>query len=58
MDWKEEKANIRCKCRNLWGLDLFRSKKVCKRCKTQVKARGELNERERRRMASRLDKKV
>ena len=41
---EEERANIRCKCRKLWGVRLFQQNKVCKRCKTQVKARGVNNE--------------
>lgn len=36
--------HIRCKCRKLWGIRLFRNKAVCKRCKTEVKARGLTNE--------------
>ena len=44
MNLEQEKTNIRCKCRKLWGIRLFQTKAVCKRCKTQVKARGEKNE--------------
>ena len=44
MNEYEEKVNIRCKCRKMWGLESFRKKTICKRCKTIVKARGELNE--------------
>ena len=44
MNLKQEKENIRCKCRKLWGINLFQAKAICKRCKTQVKARGEKNE--------------
>ena len=42
MDKKEERENIRCKCGKFWGITLFQQNKVCKRCKTQVKARGEI----------------
>lgn len=44
MNKDKEKINIRCKCGKYWGIELFRKKKDCKRCKTPVKARGESNE--------------
>ena len=33
--------HIRCECGKYWGINLFRQKRVCKRCKTAVIARGE-----------------
>ena len=44
MTGEQERANIRCKCGKLWGIGLFQKNRVCKRCKTKVKARGEQNE--------------
>ena len=49
MNKEQEKKNIRCKCRKLWGLNMFQAKAVCERCRTIVRARGELNEKQRRR---------
>tara|TARA_Y100001973_G_C5193372_1_gene332487 strand:- start:392 stop:517 length:126 start_codon:yes stop_codon:yes gene_type:complete len=40
MDKAQERLNIKCKCGKLWGLELFRKKRTCKRCKAIVKARG------------------
>ena len=35
-------THIRCKCGKLYGLNNFRQKGVCRRCKTPVIARGEV----------------
>ena len=43
MNKEEEKINIRCKCGKYWGMNNFRKKGVCRRCKTPVIARGETN---------------
>ena len=43
MNLRQEKENIRCKCGKFWGVRLFQQNKACKRCRTQVKARGEQN---------------
>ena len=37
---KDLEKHIRCKCGKYWGM--FNHKKNCKRCKTPVIARGEL----------------
>lgn len=39
--------HIRCKCGKVWGMDNFQ--KICSRCKTDVKARGEVGNGEHRR---------
>jgi hypothetical protein len=36
--------HIRCECGKFYGIRLFRQSKICKRCKTNVIARGEKNE--------------
>ena len=41
MNDKELQSHIRCKCGKLWGMRNF--KRNCKRCKTEVIARGEKN---------------
>ena len=43
MNEYEEMKNIRCKCGKLYGLELFKKKSNCKRCKTIVIARGVTN---------------
>ena len=58
MNIEGEKENIRCKCGKFWGINLFQRKIACSRCKTPVKARGERNERKRRQVARRLDKRI
>lgn len=37
---KDVESHIRCKCGKFWGMD--NHKRMCKRCKTEVIARGEL----------------
>ena len=36
--------HIRCTCGKFYGIRHFRQRKVCKRCKSKVIARGEKNE--------------
>ena len=35
--------HIRCKCGKLYGIEQFRRKGFCRRCKTLVIARGDIN---------------
>ena len=37
---KKEKE-IRCKCGKQWGVEKFRAQTTCRRCKTEVIARGD-----------------
>lgn len=42
-NWKQDTEldkGIRCKCGKYWGMKFFRQNKVCRRCKTEVIARG------------------
>jgi hypothetical protein len=37
---RELDRHIRCKCGKFWGLQYFKMKKECGRCRSLVKARG------------------